>query len=435
MNKIATILFLGSFTLLLTQCSPEKEGKETERKIEGLIKSMTLEEKIGQLVQKNSDFQNLEEMVRSGNVGSVINEVNPDRILKLQKIATEESRLGIPLLIGRDVIHGFRTIMPIPLGQAATWNTNLVEQGARVAATEAASQGIRWSFAPMIDVTRDPRWGRVAEGFGEDSYLTGAMGAAVVKGFQGNKLSNPTSVAACVKHFAAYGWAEGGRDYNSANISENDLFDIVLPPFKECIGVGAASIMTAFNDINGVPASGNSYLLNNLLRKKWNYNGVVLSDWESTAQMITHGYTPSYKEAAYKAFNASLDVEMVSRTYEDNLVELLNEGRIEESQIDDAVRRVLRMKFNLGLFENPFAHTGKFPELLNANHREIAKELAQESVVLLKNSNNILPLKIGIRKITIIGPLADAPHEQLGTWIFDGSKEDAITPLQSLREV
>ncbi|HPQ35252.1 MAG TPA: beta-glucosidase BglX [Tenuifilaceae bacterium] len=435
MNKIVTILFLGSFTLLFTQCSTKNGNSGTEKKVDIILSQMSIEEKIGQLVQKNADFNNLEEMVRSGKVGSVINEVNPERILKLQKIAVEESRLGIPLLIGRDVIHGFRTIMPIPLAQAATWNPELVEKGARVAATEAASQGIRWSFAPMIDVTRDPRWGRVAEGFGEDSYLTGQMGAAVVEGFQGENLSNPNSIAACAKHFAAYGWAEGGRDYNSANISENDLYDIILPPFKECIDVGAASIMTAFNDINGIPASGNSALLNDLLRKNWGYNGVVVSDWASVVQMETHGYTPNQKEAAYKSLQASLDMEMVSSAYEDYLIELLEEGRISETQINDAVRRILRMKFDLGLFDKPIFQTNDFPELLNENHLEVARKIAQESVVLLKNSNSILPIKIGTRKITVIGPMADAPHEQLGTWIFDGSKEDAITPLQSLREV
>ena len=428
------ILLLMGLAIFCLSCNSSKEVDRIDFQVDELLKKMTLEEKIGQLIQKNGDQPNLEDLIQQGKVGSVINQVNPETVLKIQRIAVEKSRLGIPLLIGRDVIHGFRTIMPIPLGQAATWNIDLVERGARVAATEAASQGVRWSFAPMIDVTRDPRWGRIAEGFGEDHLLNGTFGAAVVHGFQGEDLSNPTSIAACVKHFAAYGWAEGGRDYNTANISEIDLHDIVLPPFKMCIDAGAASIMTAFNEINGIPASGHAPLLRDLLRKEWNFDGVILSDWESITQMEVHGYTPNKKESAFMAMQSTVDMEMSSTAYETFLQELIDEGRISVKQIDNAVKRILRLKFQLELFENPYAHMGEFPELLNEKHLETAKKLAIESAVLLKNKN-VLPIASKVKRIAIIGPLADAPHDQLGTWIFDGNKNDAITPLQSISEM
>ncbi len=434
MNKIKQILLHTALAFLIAGCGTNTESDSIDNQINVLINRMTIEEKIGQLVQKNGDHQDLGDLIKSGKVGSVLNEVNPKTVHQIQKIAVEESRLGIPLLIGRDVIHGFRTIMPIPLGQAASWNTNLVEQAARVAATEASSQGVNWSFAPMIDVTRDPRWGRIAETFGEDQHLSGVFGAAVVRGFQDDDLSKPTSIAACAKHFAAYGWVEGGRDYNTANISENELYDVILPPFKMAIDAGAASIMTAFNEINGIPATGHAPLLRDLLRKEWNFDGVVLSDWESVTQMVVHGYTQNNKQAALKSIEATVDMEMASTAYESYLIELLEEGAISEELIDNAVRRILRLKFKLGLFDNPYAHTGDFPDLLNEKHLEVAKEIAQESAVLLKNER-ALPIPKNTKRIAVIGPLADAPHDQLGTWIFDGKKDDAVTPLESLKKI
>jgi len=426
-------LNLVIFSMFLLSCSPDNDN-EVEKKIEQLINQMTLEEKVGQLMQKNGDHAQLEELISQGKVGSVLNEPDPERVYELQKIAVEESNHGIPLLIGRDVIHGFRTITPIPLGQAASWNADLVELCTRNAAIEAASQGINWSFAPMIDVTRDPRWGRIAESYGEDHLLNGIFGAAVVRGFQGDDLSDPTTIASCPKHYSGYGWAEGGRDYNTVSIPENQLHDIILPPFKMTIDAGATSIMTAFNEVNGIPASGDKVLLNDLLREEWGYEGVVLSDWESVIQMVVHGYTPDEKEAAYKAMQASLDMEMASTAYEDYLPQLVQEDRISENQIDAAVRRILKMKFKLGLFDDPYMHiNNEFPELLDKKHLEDAKQLAVESHVLLKN-NDILPLDDNINSIALIGPLADAPHDQLGTWVFDGRKEDAITPLESLKE-
>jgi beta-glucosidase len=420
--------------LLICPVRAIESPADAEERAKALLSQMTLKEKIGQLVQKNAGEPGLESLIRDGMIGSVLNQPDPALVFQMQRIAVEESRLGIPLLIGRDVIHGFRTIMPIPLGQAASWNVDLVEHGARIAALEAASQGIRWTFSPMIDVTRDPRWGRIAESFGEDHYLNGVFGAAMVRGYQGEDLSDPASLAACVKHFAAYGWAEGGRDYNTANIPYNELHDVILPPFRMTIEAGAATIMTAFNEINGIPASGHAPLLRDLLRHQWGFQGLVLSDWQSVTQMVIHGYTPNYKEAAYRAMQATLDMEMVSPAYERYLEELILEGRISEQQIDEAVMRVLILKFKLGLFDAPYAHLGEFPELLNPDHLEVARKMAIESTVLLKNEG-ILPIRPEVRSITVIGPMADAAHDQLGTWIFDGRKEDAITPLQSFFEL
>ena len=434
--KIHSLLLMA--LVLMVACTGGRSAEtldETTIRVEEILSQMTLEEKVGQLMQKNGDHPQLKELISNGLLGSVLNEPNPEKVYELQRLAVEESRLGIPLLIGRDVIHGFKTIFPIPLGQAASWNEKLVEQGARIAAMEAASQGINWSFAPMIDVTRDPRWGRIAETFGEDTYLNGVFGAAMVRGFQGDNLADPHTIAACVKHYAAYGWAEGGRDYNTVSIPENELFDVILPPFKMAIDAGAASIMTAFNEINGIPATGHVPLLRDVLRHQWGFEGVVLSDWESLIQMVVHGYTPNNKEAAYMALKATMDMEMASTAYEDYLPELLKEGRIREEQIDDAVRRILHMKFKLGLFDNPYAFMGDFPELLDPAHLKASKQMAIESAVLLKNENGTLPVTANVRRVAVIGPLADAPHDQLGTWIFDGEKKHSVTPLQSIREL
>lgn len=394
---------------------------------------MTIEEKIGQLVQKNAGSFS-DSLVRAGGLGSVLNDISVENQNRVQHITLEESRLGIPILFARDVIHGFKTIMPIPLGQAATWNTELVEKGARIAAIEAASNGIRWTFSPMVDVTRDPRWGRIAEGFGEDTYLTSEMGAAMVRGYQGKNTSDKTSLAACVKHFAAYGWAEGGRDYNSANIPENDLRDIVLPPFERCAGEGALSFMTSFNDINGVPATGNEFLVKDILRDEWGYNGMVVSDWVSIIQLVTHGFAPDEKTSALLAINATVDMEMASTSYETYLKDLLEEGKIELKQIDDAVRRILMVKYKLGLFDDPYTNIKDFPNPLNEDHLAVSKKAAIESVVLLKN-DGILPISEKIKTLAVIGPLADAPHDQLGTWVFDGNKKNSVTPLESITEM
>lgn len=405
--------------------------------IEQLIAKMTLAEKIGQMSQFNGMdgeiSEEFKEKIRKGLVGSVLNEVNLHKINEIQRIAVEESRLGIPLLIGRDVIHGFKTILPIPLGQAASFNPEIIKEGARMAAIEARSSGINWTFAPMIDITRDPRWGRIAECLGEDPFLTAVLGPAMVSGFQGD-LGSKGNIAACAKHFAAYGAAEGGRDYNTVTVPENELRDVYLPPFKACVDNDVATFMSAFNEINGVPATGNEFLTRQILRDEWNYKGFVVSDYESVTQQVVHGHTPNNKAAAAQAVKAGVDMEMVSTSYADHIEELLSEGVITQQQIDDSVRAILNVKFRLGLFSNAQTDPSNFPEWVNDEHRAVAKNAALQSLVLLKNDKNILPLRSGLKDIAVIGPLADAPHDQLGTWVFDGDKKHSVTPLQAIKE-
>ena len=421
----------------LPPVSAQLASQVTDDRVEILLANMTLAEKIGQMAQVHGSEDGVSDDHRRalelGQLGSVLNVVSIDVICELQRIALEDSRLGIPLLIGRDVIHGYKTIFPIPLGQAASWNPELIEQGARVAALEAATVGVNWTFAPMIDIARDPRWGRVAESLGEDPYLSGELGAAMVRGFQGNDLSAIGSIAACAKHFAGYGAAEGGVDYNTAIIAENELRNVYLPPFKAALDSGVATFMTAFNDLNGVPASGNEFLLKQILREEWCYQGMVVSDWESIVQLTEHGFTANDKEAAFEAANAGIDMEMVSNTYSQHLESLITEGRISLAQVDEMVKNILRLKFRLGLFENPYPQPDKLPALVNHDHRQAAKKLALESVVLLKNSHQSLPLRVSaLSSIALIGPLADDAYEQLGTWIFDGDAGDSETVLQAI---
>jgi beta-glucosidase len=429
-NAFCLALFMG---VVLTSCHSNENKHSDNERIEELLSQMTLDEKIGQMVQKNGGSFS-DSLVKAGGIGSVLNEISVETQNRIQKIAVEESRLGIPIIFARDVIHGFKTIMPIPLAQAATWNPQIVEKGARVAATEAASSGIRWTFSPMVDVTRDPRWGRIAECFGEDTYLTSEMGAAMVRGYQGQNLGDKTSIASCVKHLAAYGWAEGGRDYNTTNLPENDLRDIILPPFKRCADEGALSMMTSFNDINGVPATGNKFLVNDILRDEWGYQGLVVSDWVSIIQLVKHGVAADEKMSAKLAVNATVDMEMASTSYETHLKELLHEGAISQQQIDDAVRRILTVKFKLGLFDDPYTNPDDFPDMLNDEHLAISKRAATESAVLLKNEG-LLPISEKIKTIAVIGPLANAPHDQLGTWIFDGNKQNSVTPLEAIKKM
>ncbi|NHN36938.1 glycosyl hydrolase [Pseudomaricurvus alcaniphilus] len=407
-----------------------------EQRIGELVARMTLAEKIGQMSQlSGSGGAELKRAVAEGRVGSILNDVNTENINELQRIAREESRLGIPLLVGRDVIHGFRTIFPIPLGQAASWNPAVVREGARIAALEAASTGVNWTFAPMIDVTRDPRWGRIAESLGEDPWLASVLGAAMVQGFQGDDLAGKGTIAACAKHFAGYGATEGGRDYNTANIPENELRNVYLPPFQAAADAGVATFMASFSDLNGVPASGNEFLMKQILRQEWGYKGFVVSDWESIRQLSVHGFTANDKEAAYEAANAGVDMEMVSTTYADHLPALVAEGRIDEREIDRMVTSILRIKARLGLFDNSHTEPTDFPALVNQQHREAARQAARQSVVMLQNRNRVLPLNSGkLNTLALIGPLADDPYEQLGTWIFDGQAEDSVTLLQALRD-
>lgn len=430
------LLYAVVLAASLMGCSqPQDKNTEIENKVETLLHKMTLEEKLGQMNQLSPwDFEDLAKRVRKGEVGSILNVVNPEEVNKIQKIAVEESRLGIPLIVSRDVIHGYKTIFPIPLGQAATFNPEVVKEGARVAAIEASADGIRWTFAPMIDVARDPRWGRIAESCGEDPYLNAIMGTAMIKGYQGDSLNDPTAIAACAKHFVAYGAAEGGRDYNSTFIPERVLRNVYLPPFKAAADAGCATFMTSFNDNDGVPSTANSFVLKDVLRKEWKYDGMVVTDWASALEMVNHGFCTDGKDAAEKSVNAGVDMEMVSETFIQNLKQSIAENKVSMETIDNAVRNILRLKFRLGLFDNPYVvtpQTVKYAE----KHLQTAKTAAEQSVILLKNENQTLPFTDKIKTLAIIGPMADAPYEQMGTWVFDGEKEHTQTPLTAIKEM
>lgn len=430
------LLYAVALAASLMGCGqPQDKNTEIENKVETLLHKMTLEEKLGQMNQLSPwDFEDLAKRVRKGEVGSILNVVNPEEVNKIQKIAVEESRLGIPLIVSRDVIHGYKTIFPIPLGQAATFNPEIVKEGARVAAIEASADGIRWTFAPMIDVARDPRWGRIAESCGEDPYLNAVMGAAMIKGYQGDSLNDPTAIAACAKHFVAYGAAEGGRDYNSTFIPERVLRNVYLPPFKAAADAGCATFMTSFNDNDGVPSTANSFVLKDVLRKEWKYDGMVVTDWASALEMVNHGFCTDGKDAAEKSVNAGVDMEMVSETFIQKLKQSIAENKVSMETIDNAVRNILRLKFRLGLFDNPYVvtpQTVKYSE----KHLQTAKTAAEQSVILLKNENQTLPFTDKIKTLAIIGPMADAPYEQMGTWVFDGEKEHTQTPLTAIKKM
>lgn len=404
-------------------------GEKEDIFVRDLLSRMTVEEKVGQLNQLDGrmDMAKLEAMIRAGQITSLMNIVDPDEVDRLQKIAVEESRMGIPIIFSRDVIHGFKTMLPIPLGQAATFNPALVEKGARMAAEEATEFGIRWGFAPMIDISRDSRWGRIAESFGEDPLLNAVLGKAQVLGYQGGDLSSPISIAACAKHFVGYGAARGGRDYNGSDLTERELRDFYLYPFKEVLQGGCASVMTSFQDNDGLQASANKWLLTHILREEWDWDGVVVSDYGSTAQLMRHGLAKDRKDVARIALDCGTDMEMCSKTYLQFVKGLIADGTLTESQLDRAAGRILRMKYRLGLFDAPYTqHITK-----NAGsdiHREIALEAAGESAVLLKN-DGILPLDpTGRKTILITGPMSDAPYDQLGTWDMDGDTTIVVTP-------
>lgn len=430
------LLYAVALAASLVGCGqPQDNNTEIENKVEALLQKMTMEEKLGQMNQLSPwDFEELAARVRKGEVGSILNVVNPEEINKIQKIAVEESRLGIPILVSRDVIHGYKTIFPIPLGQAATFNPQIAEDGARVAAIEASADGIRWTFAPMIDISRDPRWGRIAESCGEDPYLSSVMGAAMIKGYQGDSLNDPTAIAACAKHFVAYGAAEGGKDYNSTFIPERVLRNVYLPPFKTAVEAGCATFMTSFNDNDGVPSTANKFVLKDVLRDEWKYDGMVVTDWASAAEMINHGFCVDGKDAAEKSVNAGVDMEMVSETFIKNLKQSVAEKKVSMETIDNAVRNILRLKFRLGLFENPYVVTPQTVKYADA-HLQIAKTAAEQSVILLKNDAQTLPFTDKVKTVAVVGPMADAPYEQMGTWVFDGEKEHTQTPLKAIREM
>ncbi len=411
-------------------------AREQQIQVTELVANMTLSEKIGQMSQVNGGGPDLHEAVRQGRVGSVINEVDVNEVNELQRLAVEESRLGIPLMIGRDVIHGFKTIFPIPLGQAATWDAELVTQAAAVAATEAASVGVNWTFAPMIDITRDPRWGRIAESLGEDTFLCSILGAAMVRGFQGEALDDPNSIAACAKHFAGYGAVEGGMDYSTANIPENELRNVYLPPFKAALDAGVVTFMSSFSDLNGVPATGNEFLMKQILRNEWGFGGFVVSDWDAIRELKVHGFAANDEDAALEAATAGIDMEMASDVYAQYLADLIEAGKFTVEQVDEMVSNILRVKMQLGLFQSPYTDPHNFAVPVNDEHRQIAKDIAIKSCVLLKNDGDTLPLSAKtLDSIAVIGPLADDGYEQLGTWVFDGESRHSQTCLQALHDL
>ncbi|TLX72772.1 glycosyl hydrolase [Labilibacter sediminis] len=427
-----TLLFI---TVIICSCS--KPINTIDTRIDNLINQMTIEEKIGQTALRGTSSrvkgglsEDLKEAVRNGEIGAILNVMDVRYVKELQQIAVEESRLGIPLIFARDVIHGFKTIFPIPIGLAASWNEQVAYDAARVSAVEATSVGIRWTFAPMLDISRDSRWGRVAESPGEDPFLASILAKAYIHGFQGDSLSHPTSMAACAKHFLGYGAAIGGRDYNTVNIPEPLLHNVYLPPFKSAFEAGVVSVMSAFNELNGIPASGNEFLLKKLLRDDCGFDGFVVSDWNSVTEMIPHGFASDEKHAALLSAKAGLDMEMTSEAYAHHLKNLIGEGVISEEALDDMVRNILKVKFKLGLFEQPYIPEGHPGKMYDKAHLESAKQAAEKSMVLLKNKSNVLPL-VQENKLLIVGPLADGPHEQLGTWTFDGESNQTITPVST----
>ena len=420
--------------------------KSIDQKVTELMAKMTLEEKIGQLNQYNDDITatgpitkdaDKAGQVRAGKLGSILNAIGAKNTKNWQDQAMQ-SRLKIPLLFGQDVIHGFRTTFPIPLGETATWDMNLIEKSARIAATEASAYGIHWTFAPMVDIGRDPRWGRVMEGAGEDTYLGTLVGKARVKGFQGNGLGNKDAVMACAKHFAAYGAAVGGRDYNSVDMSLRQLHETYLPPFKAVSDIGVATFMNSFNDINGIPATGNKYIQRDLLKGAWNFQGFVVSDWGSIGEMIPHGFAKDNKDAALKAIIAGSDMDMESRSYTNHLAELVKEGKVDIQLIDDAVRRILTKKYELGLFDDPYRFINEKREKEQANnpeHRKFAREIGAKSIVLLKNENQLLPLSPTTKKVAIIGPFAKATVENHGFWsiAFPDDSQRIVTQFDGIK--
>ena len=424
---------LLAMSLFAAGCSPAEEDARVER----LLSQMTLQEKIGQMNQLSVAglTPDMEAAVRSGAAGSILNEVNPEIINEYQRIAVEESRLGIPLLVARDIIHGFRTVFPIPLGMASTFDPELVRYGARLTAQEATASGIRWTFSPMVDVSRDARWGRIAESSGEDTYLNAVMGASMVRGYQGD-CSDSTSLAACVKHFVGYGASESGRDYNSTYIPPRALRNVYLPPFEAAVKAGAMTLMTSFNDNDGVPGTGNAFLLKDVLRDEWGFDGFVVTDWASAAEMIQHGFASDGKDAASIALNSGVDMDMMSHVFTAHLEELVASGAVKEKDIDNAVRNILRIKSRLGLFDNPYVDVDRAAEVqYNDSIMDAAYRTALESAILLRNEG-ALPVDISrVRRILVTGPMADAPHDQMGTWTFDGQKECTVTPLAAIREM
>lgn len=443
MKRMALCLFLLLFAGSVWSAAKEDR---TEQRVDSVLRLMTLSEKIGQMNQVSSkedptgqltECSNEEELIRSGQVGSMLNVVGVERTRHLQEIAVNDTRLHIPLIFALDVVHGYKTISPVPLAESCSWDMDLIEKSARVAAEEATASGIQWTFAPMVDIARDPRWGRVMEGSGEDPYLGSVIAKARVRGFQGTDLSAYNTMAACAKHFVGYGAAEGGRDYNTVDISKQRLRELYLPPFSAAADAGVATFMNSFNEVMGVPATGSTYLVRDILKGEWNFPGVVVSDWGSVAELIPHGVAEDKCDAAQLAVTAGCDMDMEGYCYVSSLEKLVREGVVSESLIDDAVRRILRLKFDLGLFDDPYRYCDaerEKAEILSAEHRKVVREMACKSIVLLENREGILPLDNRCKNIGIVGPLADNPDDMLGSWCARGDGKDAIGILQGIKQ-
>ena len=448
--KIINWYLLTALTLFILSCNRTYISRGIvdsilERKVDSVLSLMTLEEKIGQMSQLSGRGEltgpvtggdTYIEALKQGKLGSMLNINGVAYTRKIQEIALQESRLGIPLLFGYDIIHGYKTIFPVPLGEACSWDLETIEKSARVAAVEASAAGQHWTFAPMVDIARDPRWGRIMEGAGEDTYLGSLIAKARVKGFQGDELSAVNTIAACAKHYAAYGAAEGGRDYNTTDMSERTLREVYLPPFQTAVDAGVATFMTAFNEINGIPASANT-MLKYILREEWNFGGMTVSDWNSIEELIHHGFAADENEAAILAMRGGVNMDMQGNIYSEVLLNLVKNEKIPESEIDEAVRNILRLKFQLGLFDDPYRYCNEEREkelILCQAHREAARESGRKSIVLLKNEENILPLSKSVKTIAVIGPLANDAENILGGWKALGNPDDAISLLTGIRE-
>ncbi|QBE64210.1 glycoside hydrolase family 3 N-terminal domain-containing protein [Pseudoduganella lutea] len=415
-----------------------------DRKVDALLKQMTLQEKVGQLHQlagaeatgpQAAKRASQMSEIKAGNVGSVLNIKGAKETREAQALALQ-SRLKIPLLFGLDVIHGYKTVFPVPIGEAASWDLEAIEQSAQVAAREAASAGIHWTFAPMVDIGRDPRWGRVMEGAGEDTYLGSKIAAARVRGFQGAKLGATDRVMATAKHFAAYGAAVAGRDYNAVDMSLQQLHEVYLPPFKASVDAGVATFMNSFNTLNGVPATGSAFLQRDILKGAWKYKGFVVSDWASVKEMVVHGYAKDLSDAAVKAINAGSDMDMEGEAFIAHLAQAVKDGKVPQKNVDDAVRRILRKKFEMGLFDDPYRFSDAQREqavLADPQHRAIARDVARKSLVLLKNNRNILPLAKNAKSIAVIGPLADSRRDMEGGWVVSDVRGEVVSIVDGIR--
>lgn len=423
---------LPSLLLLATTFAfAQQNSTDIDSKVDALLKQMTLEEKAGQLTQLANKTPESLQAIREGKVGSLLGVLGAENANEAQRAAVEHSRLKIPLILGYDVIHGYRTVFPVPIASTGSFDMPLLEQAERVAAKEATASGVKWVFAPMLDIARDPRWGRIVEGIGEDPYLGAMVAGAKVRGFQGKSMADPDSVVACAKHYVAYGAAEGGRDYNTVDISEQLLREIYLPPFKGAVDAGIGSFMSAFQDLNGVPGVANHHTLTDILRDEWKFKGFVVSDWGAIHELLAHGFATDDGDAAAKALKAGVDMDMVDNAFE-HIPELVRSGKLPESVVDEAVRRVLRVKFEAGLFDHPYADPKREKtDILTPENLQVARKLAQESMVLLQNKSDVLPLA-KTKTVAVIGPLADDKASQLGPWAGNGQATDAVSPLEGI---